>query len=61
MNQKELLIVSITVFLTIVAWIFADLYHVANTNKVVVQDRRYLKEINILIDKKLLDTLQTKK
>jgi len=27
MNRKEFLIISITVFLTLIAWITADIYH----------------------------------
>lgn len=30
MNQKELLILSVGIFLTIVAWMIIDLYHLQN-------------------------------
>lgn len=60
MGQKETLIISITVFFTIITWIMGDLYHVASTEKVQVKDRRYLTEIRIDIDKEVLQKLQEK-
>ncbi len=60
MNQKEILIISVTIFLTIFTWILGDLFHVANTEKVKVKDRRYLSEIRIVIDKDVLKTLSEK-
>ncbi|MEN9327569.1 MAG: hypothetical protein RI947_377 [Candidatus Parcubacteria bacterium] len=32
MNQRELLILSVGIFLTIVAWMIIDLYHVKTNN-----------------------------
>lgn len=34
MNKKELLVISIGIFLTIVAWMVADLYHTKQTTVV---------------------------
>lgn len=34
MNKKELLILSIGVFLTAVVWLIADIYHAANQEKI---------------------------
>lgn len=60
MNQKETLIISITVFLTIITWIMGDLFHVASTEKVRVKDSRFLSEIKINIDAEVLKKLQEK-
>lgn len=60
MNQKETLIISVTIFLTILTWIMGDLFHVANTEKVKVKDRRYLSEIRITLDKQVLEKLGQK-
>lgn len=34
MNKKELLLISIGVFLTVVAWLIADIYHAATQEKI---------------------------
>ncbi|PIS15853.1 hypothetical protein COT62_01465 [Candidatus Roizmanbacteria bacterium CG09_land_8_20_14_0_10_41_9] len=34
MNKKELLLISIGVFLTVVAWLIADIYHAATEEKI---------------------------
>ncbi len=34
MNKKELLALSICVFLTVVAWLIADIYHAATEEKI---------------------------
>lgn len=34
MNKKELLFISIGVFLTAIAWLIADIYHAASTEKI---------------------------
>ncbi len=34
MNKKELLVISIGIFMTIVAWMIADLYHTKQTTVV---------------------------
>ncbi len=36
MNKKELLAISVGIFLTIIAWMVADLYHAKQT--IVVED-----------------------
>lgn len=60
MNQKEILVISATIFLTIITWIMGDLFHVATTAKVKVADKRYSSEIKIVLDKQVLKTLQEK-
>lgn len=39
MNRKELLLVSICVFLTVVAWMISDLYHIQNRSNLERQIR----------------------
>lgn len=34
MNKKEILLLSIGVFLTVVAWLIADIYHAATEEKI---------------------------
>ncbi len=60
MNQKELLIISVTIFMTVTTWIFADLYHVSSTQQVRPADPKYLKPINVQIHPELLDILEKK-
>ena len=60
MNKKEFLLISIGVFLTVVAWLVADVYHVAareygkdNLNLPLVSQTAINKEmINLLKEKK---------
>lgn len=61
MNQKELLIISVTLFMTVVTWIFADLYHVSSSQQVKPADPQYLKPITVQIHPEILDTLEKKK
>lgn len=59
MNRKELLLLSIGVFLTVVAWLIADIHHAATTEKIKVKTeiptlKRYQ------INQEVLDILKTK-
>lgn len=59
MKKKELLLLSIGIFLTVVAWLVADLYHAATTEKVKAKTSiPTLKKYKI--DKNVLETLKTK-
>jgi len=60
MNQKELLLISITIFCTIVAWIVADLYHIATSEQKTVEDKRYLQPIDVNLDSDLLKELEVR-
>ena len=57
MNKKELLLISIGIFFTVIAWLIADIYHAATTEKIKtkVEAATPLKkyEININILKNL--------
>lgn len=34
MNKKELLLISVGIFLTVIAWLIADVYHAATEDKI---------------------------
>jgi len=58
MNKKELLLISIGVFLTVVAWLIADIYHATTEEKIknkitLPQIVKYQTDENVL--KMLLD------
>lgn len=61
MKQKEFLIISITVFLTVVAWIVADIYHISSTEKVKLRDTAITQPIQISIDSSVFDVLMQKR
>jgi len=61
MKQKEFLVISITVFLTIIVWLIADLYHISTTEKIKLINPRVLKPININIDTEIFKILEEKK
>lgn len=58
MNQKELLFISLTIFLTIIAWVFSELYiiHKATPTEEQIQSVK----LNYSIDTAVLDTLEGK-
>ncbi|MBI5127619.1 hypothetical protein HZA76_04155 [Candidatus Roizmanbacteria bacterium] len=60
MNKKEILFLSIGVFLTVVAWLIADIYHAATEEKIKVKiDIPQLE--NYKISKELLQVIENKK
>lgn len=58
MSQKELLLITITIFLTIVGWIIADLVHVSHTQKVEEINARFSQPIKTTIDKQIYVELE---
>ncbi|MDO8741610.1 MAG: hypothetical protein Q7J11_00505 [Candidatus Roizmanbacteria bacterium] len=59
MNKKEILLLSIGVFLTVIAWLIADIYHASTENKIKLKislPQVYQYKIN----KDLLETLKNK-
>lgn len=60
MNRKELYILSLGVFLTIIAWLVADILHTATTEKVKAK-YDISKPIKYQIDVKVFEKLKTKK
>lgn len=60
MNRKELLYISIAIFLTVIAWLVADIYHVATEAKVnEVVPILHIK--NYDMGRSIIDTLKDKK
>lgn len=60
MNKKELLFLSIGIFLTVIAWLIADIYHAATEEK--IKTRIEIPKLdNYKINKELLDILKNKK
>ena len=59
MNRKEVLLLSIGVFLTVVCWLIADIYHVSTEDK--IKSRISLPQsYQYKISKELLETLKNK-
>lgn len=59
MNKKEILLLSIGVFLTVVAWLIADIYHASTEDKIkskISLPQVYRYEIN----KDILETLKNR-
>lgn len=60
MKQKEIFIITITVFLTIVTWIIADVHHTANTEKVKIDETAKAVPLNATIDQNVFQILSEK-
>ncbi len=60
MNKKEILMISIGVFLTVIAWLIADVYHAATEEKMKVKVE-LPKAKKYEVDLTILDILQNKK
>ena len=59
MNRKEVLLLSIGVFLTVICWLIADIYHTSTEDK--IKSKLTLPQVNKYnISKELLDTLKNK-
>ncbi|MEK7633338.1 MAG: hypothetical protein AAB437_00650 [Patescibacteria group bacterium] len=57
MKRKEILLLSIGVFLTVIAWLIADIYHTSTEDK--IKSKINLPQINRYeINKDLLETLK---
>lgn len=58
MNQKEILFIALTVFLTIVAWVVSDLYSIHKSTPTDEQIQSVKLEYSI--DTAVIDSLETK-
>jgi hypothetical protein len=59
MNRKEVLLLSIGVFLTVICWLIADIYHASTEDK--IKSKLTIPQVNKYnISKELLDTLKSK-
>jgi hypothetical protein len=59
MKQNELLLLSVTIFLTIIAWVAADLYGIYKSTPTNQQIESI--SLKYSIDTKVLETLKAKK
>jgi hypothetical protein len=59
MNQRELLIISITIFLTIAAWVAFDVTRVKNKISIETSTQK-IQPLNAVLDPSILNTLQKK-
>ncbi|OGK31248.1 hypothetical protein A3B02_00270 [Candidatus Roizmanbacteria bacterium RIFCSPLOWO2_01_FULL_42_14] len=60
MNQKELFIISLTIFLTVIIWIIADLNHLSHTEQLPKNDPRFARPITATIDTEIFNQLEAK-
>lgn len=59
MNKKEVLILSISVFLTVIAWLIADIIHASTREK--VEKEITLPNIETYkLDRKIIEILESK-
>lgn len=61
MKQKEFFIISIVIFLTVIFWMIADIYHVATTEKVKMTNLERINSIDFNIDLQIFKALKEKK
>ncbi|MGB9707212.1 MAG: hypothetical protein ACPL1D_00450 [Microgenomates group bacterium] len=59
MNRKELLIISIIIFLSVIMWLVADIYHSVTVSK-IKQPEMFPLVINYKVNKNILDLLEKK-
>jgi len=59
MNKKELLLLSIGIFLTVLAWLVADVYHAASEEKIKSKIEIPIIK-NYQINKNILENLKLK-
>lgn len=59
MNQRELLIISVTIFLTIAAWVAFDVTRAKNKISIETSTQK-IQPLNAVLDPSILNTLQTK-
>lgn len=60
MNKKEIFLLSLTIFCTIIAWIIADIYHIKNTQQVKLKNRDLPKKIDFFLDENIFKILKEK-
>lgn len=61
MKQKELFIIAVTAFLTIIAWIAADIRHIVTTEKFTEKKIAPIGTLNVQIDEEVFSALREKK
>jgi len=58
MKKKEFFLISLTVFLMVLAWLVADIYHVSHQERIKTPKLPIIKSYNL--DSKILDELVKK-
>jgi len=59
MNRKEVLILSVGVFLTVISWLIADIHHASTEDK--IKSRIVIPQVQQYnISKEMLETLRNK-
>lgn len=59
MNRKEFLYIVIGIFLTVIAWVIADIYHAATEEK--IKNKLEIPKIeNYKIEKNILEIIENK-
>lgn len=59
MKRKEIFFISLMLFLTIIAWIALDLYHIIKTQKVTL-DPQYSEPISVSLEPEVFTILEGK-
>lgn len=57
MNKKEFLLISFTIFLTVLAWVIADIYH-STKIKSILQDLPTVQSLKLNFDEKIFEELR---
>jgi hypothetical protein len=60
MQHREILIIAVTLFLTVVGWVVSDLYHVSVTQQVSEVDPRFAQPLDIRVPVEIFDTIEKK-
>ncbi|MFH1827432.1 MAG: hypothetical protein ABH812_03325 [bacterium] len=59
MKKKDILIISITIFLTVIAWTIAEIIHTSsNKDNLVVKSLQQIKTVQL--DKSVFDIIESK-
>lgn len=59
MKHKEVFVISLMLFFTIIAWIALDLYHIINTQKLTI-DTQQAEPIKVSLNPEIFKALETK-
>jgi hypothetical protein len=60
MNKKDILLLSILTFLTIAIWTVYDIYHVAITSTISIEQQNLTKDFSPTFDTEVLELLRSR-
>ncbi len=60
MQHREILVIAVTLFLTVLGWVVADLYHVSVTKQVTEVDQRFSQPLTVKVPVEIFDTIEKK-